>query len=103
MAGSFKFNPITPTVNRKGEGLTEICVGEGYISLVVSELHDMISLLTVLMARLVNKTAKITRTPIEQNPPVAVLKSLSPLYPINCEMAKRSDARRKDCIFCVAL
>jgi hypothetical protein len=41
---------------------------------------DIISLFTVLIPRLVKRTAKIISTAIENNPPVAVLNSDYPLY-----------------------
>lgn len=72
----------------------EMVVGDGYISFVVSELQLIICLSTVLIAMLVNSTAKIVRMANEKNPPVAVEYYPSPLYFMNCETEKRSHIAR---------
>lgn len=72
-------------------------VGVGSNSFVVSEVHLMIFLSRVVIAMLVNITANIAMIVIEQNPPVEVLKSDSPLYLMNWDTEKRSHMRRRDC------
>ncbi len=78
--GSFKFIPNITTANMNFWGLSWTTVEDGYGALSTLNEADIISLFTVLIPRLVKRTAKIISTAIENNPPVAVLNSDYPLY-----------------------
>jgi hypothetical protein len=59
----------------------------------------IIYLLIIFSPRLAKRIAKIMRTKIEKNPPVAVLNYVSPLNLRKEEYENKSKFRIKDCIF----